>query len=104
MDRLRGHRAPQSLVLVDIHSLDDTQLQAKALPDRDTLLRVLHLRRANGLWLRGADANIAAWEHTRFERYWSVLRWPVIAPVVDLAYQLWARWRYRRLYAGRCNG
>lgn len=69
-----------------------------ATPDKDQLLRVLHLRRADGVWLQSADANVAAWEGTRHGRILSVLRWPVIRHVVDVVYTLWARWRYRRLY------
>ena len=67
-------------------------------PSRDELLRTLHLQRADGSWLRGADANVAAWAGTRRGRLLAVLRWPLIRHFVDLGYALWARWRYRRLY------
>lgn len=83
-----------TLALQDIHGLDATD----NLPDRDTLLRTLHLRTENGHWLTGADANVAAWQHTHLGWLWRWLRWPVIALVVDAIYSPWARWRYRRLY------
>jgi predicted DCC family thiol-disulfide oxidoreductase YuxK len=84
-----------SLELVDIHKLKTVP---EAHPSKDQLLRVLHLRRADGSWLTSADANVAAWEGTRQGRILTALRWPIIRPVADLVYALWARWRYRRLY------
>lgn len=84
-----------SLALVDIHAADGD------LPPRDLLLRTLHLRRADGQWLTGADANVAAWEGTDRGRLLRVLRWPVLRRAVDAVYALWARWRYRRLYGAQ---
>jgi predicted DCC family thiol-disulfide oxidoreductase YuxK len=91
--RLRAIRG-NDLQVADIH---DTPPSADA-PDRETLLRTLHLRRADGSWLTGADANVAAWEGTRQGRWLRVLRWWPIRPLVDLVYAGWAAWRYRRLY------
>jgi predicted DCC family thiol-disulfide oxidoreductase YuxK len=72
-------------------------------PDVDDLLRTLHLQRADGTWLTGADANVAAWEDTRRGRLLRVLRWPLLRPFVDLGYRVWAFWRYRRLYGRQFN-
>lgn len=83
-----------TLALQDIHAID----AGEKLPDRDTLLQTLHLRTADGRWLTGADANVAAWQHTRHGWLWRWLRWPGIRPVVDAIYRPWALWRYRRLY------
>jgi predicted DCC family thiol-disulfide oxidoreductase YuxK len=108
LQRIRG----EHLRLVDIHTLDGETACGDArcgegvaaaapdgaAPDRDSLLRTLHLQRADGRWLRGADANVAAWDGTGRGRVLRVLRWPLLRHVVDLAYALWARWRYRRLY------
>jgi predicted DCC family thiol-disulfide oxidoreductase YuxK len=108
LQRIRG----EHLRLVDIHTLDGetacgdapcgdgvaAAAPEGAAPDRDSLLRTLHLQRADGRWLRGADANVAAWDGTGRGRVLRVLRWPLLRHVVDLAYALWARWRYRRLY------
>lgn len=82
------------LQLVDIHRLDD-------LPPgltREHLLKWLHLRRADGQWVTGVDANVAAWEHTPRGRWLRWMRWPVLRHVVDAGYRVWALWRYRRLY------
>ena len=81
------------LELCDIHHVDDQRL-----PDRDTLLRELHYRDADGSLLVGLDANVAAWQHTRWGWLWRVLQWPLVRPLAERAYARWARQRYQRLY------
>lgn len=90
--RLRALSGDQ-LAVCDIHTVDDAEL-----PSRDELLRSLHLRTADGRLLRGLDANVAAWQHTRLGFLWRWLRWPWIRAWAGRAYDAWARWRYRRLY------
>jgi predicted DCC family thiol-disulfide oxidoreductase YuxK len=93
MDKLSRH-AGNSLELQDIHQLgEDPQL-----PSRDELLRSLHLRTADGNLISGLDANVAAWQHTRFGRWWRWLQWPGVRGLASRAYEFWARVRYRRLY------
>ncbi|WOJ94581.1 DUF393 domain-containing protein [Congregibacter variabilis] len=94
-----------ALRIVDIHELDETGdvtpdsvVPSNQSPNKDQLLRVLHLRRADGSWLTSADANVAAWEGTTHGRILSALRWPVVRHIADAIYAIWARWRYRRLY------
>lgn len=94
--QLRERRG-DALQLVDIHAVD-SEATPNDLPAQDTLLRTLHLRRANGAWLTGADANVTAWEGTARGRLLRILRWPILRPVVDRVYHYWALWRYRRLY------
>jgi len=76
----------------------DGMAETRHNPSVDDLLRTLHLQRADGSWLTGADANVAAWETTRRGRLLRALRWPVFRPFVDFGYRIWALWRYRRLY------
>lgn len=99
-----------SLNIVDVHELTEgtglypsgqSGFETASAPSKDQLLRVLHLRRADGVWLTSADANVAAWEGTRHGRILSALRWPILRHAVDLVYTLWARWRYRRLYGNQ---
>ncbi len=94
IESLREERS-DTLALVDIHTL-----KAPA-SERDALLRTLHLQRADGSWLTGADANVAAWQGTSKARFLQVLRWPLIRHGVDLVYRIWAAWRYRRLYGAQ---
>jgi predicted DCC family thiol-disulfide oxidoreductase YuxK len=82
------------LRLQDIHQIDDY----RGLPDRDTLLRNLHLKTADGELLTGVDANVMAWQGTPYSRLFAWMRWPLVKPVADTLYRWWALWRYRRLY------
>jgi predicted DCC family thiol-disulfide oxidoreductase YuxK len=92
MDKLAGIKGDQ-LDLQDIHKLSG-QLTEE---ERINMLKVLHLQRGDQ-WITGIDANIAAWQHTRWGWIWRILGWPLIKPIANLAYKRWARWRYDRLY------
>jgi predicted DCC family thiol-disulfide oxidoreductase YuxK len=70
----------------------------EGLPDRDTLLRQLHLQTADGKLLTGVEANVAAWRHTRWSFLFAWMEWPLIRIMSSAAYAHWAAWRYRRLY------
>jgi len=88
--RLARH-AQDRLQLVDVHSIDDP----RGLPDKRELLARLHLLTSEGTWLTGLDANIRAWHHTPYRRLWQALRWPLLRPLVELAYAGWLRHRNR---------
>ena len=81
------------LTLCDIHDVEDDSL-----PDRDLLLRELHYRDAKGRLRVGLEANVAAWQHTRFGWLWRALLLPGIRPLAERAYNRWAKQRYQRLY------
>ena len=83
----------ENLTLCDIHEVEDDSL-----PERDDLLRELHYRDADGRLRVGLEANVAAWQHTRFGWLWRVLLLPGIRPLAERAYNGWARQRYQRLY------
>lgn len=82
------------LSLVDIHSLKELPANVS----RHDLLRVLHLQKADGQWLRGADANVAAWQTTPRGKWLRWMRWPGVRWLVDTVYSWWAKRRYDRLY------
>lgn len=90
-----GQLCDSGLELRDIHALAPDP----SLPAREALLRTLHLRTADGRLLTGLDANVAAWQHTRLGPLWRWLRWPLVRPLTDGVYRLWAARRYRRLYS-----
>ncbi len=118
MDRLRELKS-STLELQDIHALDDLavtealesiggdsqktverapeQVSTTTMPSKTALLKVLHLQR-DGQFITGIDANIAAWQHTRYGWLWRWLSWPIIRPIVEIVYDRWAKWRYDRLY------
>ena len=92
MDKLRVIKDEQ-LQLVDIHGLSEPDSPV----EKDQLLRVLHLER-DGHMVTGIEANVAAWQHTSYGVLWRWMTWPLIRPIVELAYNRWARWSYDRLY------
>lgn len=98
--------ANQRLQLVDIHELSNEQIRKQDLPTRRQLLEQLHLRQGNGEWQVGLDANVAAWQNTRWGWLWLSLQLPLIRPLATFLYQYWAARRYQRLYDhcdGRCE-
>jgi predicted DCC family thiol-disulfide oxidoreductase YuxK len=94
MDKLK-RLSDGKLQLVDIHSLPDNA----NLPAKGALLNRLHLKQETGDFLIGLDANVAAWQHTRFGILFRWLRWPLLRSIADWVYGRWATSRYRRLYA-----
>lgn len=84
----------EQLSLVDIHSLPDDS----DLPDKDQLLRTLHLRNADGEFISGIEANVAAWQYTDRGKWFTWMLWPPVRVVSMRVYAYWAQWRYRRLY------
>jgi predicted DCC family thiol-disulfide oxidoreductase YuxK len=90
LQKLRDER----LQLVDIHSYNP----APGEPARESMLLRLHLRTADGGWLSGVDATVKAWSHTRWGFLSRPLRWPLLTPLADRAYDYWARRRFDGLY------
>ncbi|NND83343.1 MAG: DUF393 domain-containing protein [Gammaproteobacteria bacterium] len=74
------------LTCVDIHDLDTTPIE------RERLFSELHLQKADGTWLVGLQANVAAWQHTRWRSLAQILLWPGVRWVADMGYRLWLRW------------
>lgn len=92
IDRLR-EATGDNVAFSDIHA------QTEACPyNREQLLQTLHFETPDGQVLRGLDANLHVWRHTRFGWLLAWLNWPLLGPITRRAYDAWARWRYRRLY------
>ncbi len=85
------------LAFADIHQL----VLDSTLPTREALLKLLHLRKADGQWVVGLEANVRAWSHTRWGWLYYPLLWPGLNRVARSIYGRWAERRYERLYA--CN-
>ncbi|MCK9503092.1 MAG: DUF393 domain-containing protein [Porticoccaceae bacterium] len=86
-----------NLAFADIHQrgLEET------MPSREALLKVLHLRTADGHWVVGLEANIRAWSHTDWGWLFKPLLWPGLNKLARPIYHRWAERRYQRLYS--CN-
>jgi predicted DCC family thiol-disulfide oxidoreductase YuxK len=80
------------LELKDIHELDGVEDNL----DKDLLLSRLHLKTANGEWVTGLNANIRAWQHTRFGALWRLLDLPVINRFSRRAYEFWLQSRNKK--------
>ena len=91
MARLGAHQ-PSHLRLIDIHQVEMDEAK------KHRMLKVLHLEAADGTFRTGLEANIAAWEHTRWGLAWQWLRLPVIRWFAGKVYNAWAEARYSRLY------
>lgn len=84
--------ANKELRLQDIHALSKDE--QNELPPKKDLLTLLHAGTSDGRWVVGADANVLAWQYTRFGKMFKWLRWPFIRSVVDFIYGKWAVRRY----------
>ena len=92
MRHLRALKS-DALSLVDLHEARELNSQ-----QRHAMLQVLHLQRAYGSWLRGVEASSEAWSYTAWGWLLKPLQWPLLAPLVNRGYRLWAQRRYRRRY------
>ena len=81
-----------NIAFQDVHSLvlDPVEVESR--------LKILHLETAEGLILKGLDANVAAWQHTRLGFLFRILRWPLVRQFADVVYKYWAHRRFERLY------
>ena len=84
----------ENIVCVDINTASSTPL------DKLALFSQLHLLTADGKLLIGLEANVAAWQHTKWRGLANMLLWPVIRWFAELAYQGWLLW-YQRQRAKR---
>lgn len=83
------------LVFADVHVQNNRK---GMLPERDTLLRRLHLLTGDGYWLVGLPATVRAWSHTRLGFLFKPLLWPLVYPLANRVYCSWADRRYQRKY------
>jgi predicted DCC family thiol-disulfide oxidoreductase YuxK len=97
--RVLQRLAGEGLCFHDLHQTKDVSM-----PGREALLRNLHLKRANGCFVTGLEANVAMWQHTSFGWLWLWLMWRGVRPVAEWFYARWAERRYRRLYGCALTG
>lgn len=80
MTRLAKHH-DDGLELTPISTLPAEQQAA--------LRTELHLRTEDGKWLRGLEANVRAWRHTRYSKVVNLLLHPVFRWIAEFSYQTW---------------
>jgi predicted DCC family thiol-disulfide oxidoreductase YuxK len=84
-----------NLAFADVHKQDSSEGR---LPEREALLKRLHLLTGDGQWVVGLHATARAWSHTRLGFLFKPLLWPVIYPLAARLYGNWADRRYQRKY------
>jgi predicted DCC family thiol-disulfide oxidoreductase YuxK len=101
--QLLQSRTKNRLILIDIH-----HIKAEAdpdIPNKEQLLRRLHLKKSDGKWLIGLDANVHGWSYTPLGRILQVIRLPGIRQLADKVYGMWADKRDEKRYScGKCMG
>lgn len=87
--------AGDELALENIHNENSSHKSKKE------LLQTLHFKTDDGRWLTGLDATVAAWSHTRWAGVFAALRWPLIKPIADWVYKIWAKRRFAKRYGAK---
>ncbi|MHB8866445.1 MAG: thiol-disulfide oxidoreductase DCC family protein [Pirellulaceae bacterium] len=68
---------------------------------REELMARIHARLPDGTWITGVEVFRRLYAATGFQRLVRLSRWPVISPLLDIAYSVFARNRLR--LTGRCS-
>ena len=101
MTRLAALDGRRALAFEDINGEDFS----RRYPSIDPVAanRVLHGWDENGSLLLGLDVSCRAWQLVGKHRWMAALRWPLIRPLADLGYRVFARHRYffSRLFTGQ---
>lgn len=79
--------------LVDLHADDLSETYPHI--NKDKAMQRLHGQLDNGEMLYGLDVTYHAWSLVGKHRWLAILRWPLIKPIADLCYRIFARHRNR---------
>lgn len=103
MRQLAARDGAGRIGLEDIQSADFPERYPNIDPDHANT--ILHGQTRDGRLLLGLDVTCAAWSLVGARHWVAFLRWPLIRPVADVAYRLFARHRYRlsRWLTGRAR-
>ena len=63
--------------------------------DQSALRSELHLKTKDGEWVKGLEANVRAWQHTRYGNLANLLLHPAFHWLAELGYQIWLLWYQR---------
>lgn len=93
MRRLASLDGGRRLIFEDIHHPGFAARFPHINPDAAN--RILHGQTDSGELLFGLDVSCQAWRMVGKHRWMAMLRWPLIRPIADLGYRLFARHRYQ---------
>ncbi|HEY9151202.1 MAG: DUF393 domain-containing protein [Gammaproteobacteria bacterium] len=101
MRQLQASDREGKLAFVNLHDVDFSERYPHIDPVRAD--RVLHGQLESGELLHGLDVTCLAWSLVGKHKWLSVLRWPILRPLSDLTYRLFARYRHgiSRLLTGK---
>lgn len=91
MQHLRASDLNQRIDLVDLH--DENFSSRYPMINKDTAMGKLHGQLSSGEMIYGLDVTCVAWSVVGKYRWLKILRAPVIKPVADVFYKLFARYR-----------
>jgi len=91
MKHLKEHDHNDHINLVDLHSNNFQQLYPDI--DKDKAMKKLHAQLDSGERLYGLDVTCKAWSLVEKYRWLNILRLPLIKPIADIMYKLFARYR-----------
>lgn len=96
---LKGRTRPDAVMFQDITKLDpSTGFSEKS---RETLMSEIHAQLPDGQWIRGMEVFRRLYSHAGLGFLLAPTRWPILKPLFDRLYTLFARNRLR-LTGRRC--
>lgn len=63
-----------------------------AAEDQEAMRSELHLKTEDGQWVKGLEANVRAWKHTRYSSVVGLLLHPALRWLAELGYRMWLLW------------
>jgi|TARA_B110000495_G_scaffold159012_1_gene143015 predicted DCC family thiol-disulfide oxidoreductase YuxK len=63
-----------------------------AAEDQAAMRSELHLKTEDGQWVKGLEANVRAWKHTRYSSVVGLLLHPALRWLAELGYRMWLLW------------
>lgn len=91
MQQLKAYDNDNRIHLVSLHA-EDFHLHYPHI-DREKADQILHGMQDNGEMLYGLDVTCSAWTLVGKYKWLKVLRWPLVQPVADIVYLVFARYR-----------
>ncbi|CCQ10981.1 Cell division inhibitor [Pseudoalteromonas luteoviolacea B = ATCC 29581] len=104
MAQLKQCDTQGAITLIDIHS-KESQVRFPEI-NFERAMKILHGYNSEGKLLLGLDVTVAAWSTVNKHRWLKITRWPLLRPLCDLAYLLFAKHRMklsRFLYPNTCS-